>query len=393
MNNRKNKKSIGSIIRVLLITGVGGIIGFVAGYGGVSMMKAFININSDNFLLWYGMLIASIFISFFLHIIIHESGHLIFGKISGYTFVSFRIFNIMFIKKDGKLVRKKFNIVGTGGQCLMMPPEPVDGRYPYILYNLGGSLLNFVFSGISFALVLLLSYTFSIFALIFIPFTIVGIFTGLSNIIPLKISGIANDGYNALTLGKNTIARHVLRLTLQINALTSVGTRYRDMPAEWFDLPDQTDLNDSIAVSSAILRFNYLFDRQEFDKAKELAWHLLNTADKMLEVHKNELRCELLFIEIIGGCRKEEIDRFFTRQLNKYIKATSSYVSRQRLLYAYAKLVTLDDAEAKKVLKQFEKVCTSFPNLGEIAGERDMIIVIDNAAKKNNSLCRCGQSE
>ena len=63
-----------------------------------------------------------IFAAYFIHAVIHEFGHLVFGLLTGYKFISFRIGNFMFIKKEGKLRVKLFNIVGTGGQCLMMPP-------------------------------------------------------------------------------------------------------------------------------------------------------------------------------------------------------------------------------------------------------------------------------
>ena len=80
----------------------------------------------------------------FLHIALHETGHLIAGKISGYGFVSIRIFTMTFIKVNGKLKVKRFSMPGTLGQCLMSPPEPKDGKFPYFFYNLGGSLINFI---------------------------------------------------------------------------------------------------------------------------------------------------------------------------------------------------------------------------------------------------------
>ncbi|MBO5413517.1 MAG: hypothetical protein J6A29_04410, partial [Clostridia bacterium] len=58
-------------------------------------------------------------ISSYLHTIIHEAGHLVFGLLSGYKFVSFRIGNIMLIKIKNKLKFKKFSLLGTAGQCLM----------------------------------------------------------------------------------------------------------------------------------------------------------------------------------------------------------------------------------------------------------------------------------
>ena len=61
-------------------------------------------------------------LAMFLHSVVHETGHLVFGLLTGYKFVSFRIGSIMLIKESGKLRLKLYNIVGTGGQCLMMPP-------------------------------------------------------------------------------------------------------------------------------------------------------------------------------------------------------------------------------------------------------------------------------
>ena len=41
--------------------------------------------------------------SIFLQVLLHEGGHLVCGLATGYRFVSLRIFNLTFIRKDGKL--------------------------------------------------------------------------------------------------------------------------------------------------------------------------------------------------------------------------------------------------------------------------------------------------
>lgn len=56
-----------------------------------------------------------LYAAFFLQIIIHEAGHLIFGLLSGYRFCSFRIGSLMWIKKEGKLQLKRYSIAGTAG--------------------------------------------------------------------------------------------------------------------------------------------------------------------------------------------------------------------------------------------------------------------------------------
>ena len=64
----------------------GGVIGF---YGA----KIFVD-ESGNKEMALSCLIVLV-VSYFLHIIIHESGHLLFGLFSGYQFVSFRVGSLM----------------------------------------------------------------------------------------------------------------------------------------------------------------------------------------------------------------------------------------------------------------------------------------------------------
>ena len=74
-------------------------------------------------------------------VITHEAGHLICGLLTGYRFVSFRVFSVMLLRENGKLKWEKHKVPGTAGQCLMAPPQKENGNYPYRLYNLGGILV------------------------------------------------------------------------------------------------------------------------------------------------------------------------------------------------------------------------------------------------------------
>ena len=92
------------------------------------------------------LLIAGMYAALVLQIIIHEAGHLVFGLLTGYRFSSFRIFNLMLVKESGRLRLRKLNIAGTGGQCLMCPPDLVNGTMPFMLYNFGGAIMNILAS-------------------------------------------------------------------------------------------------------------------------------------------------------------------------------------------------------------------------------------------------------
>ena len=368
------KKKFSKIAEALIMTVIGFLIGAAVGAAAVSFLPS---LGIKNIIVGF----TTLLLGFILHVFIHEFGHLVAGKMSGYGFVSIRFFNIIFIKKDAQLIRKKFNIAGTLGQCLMSPPEPKEGKYPFVLYNLGGGLMNFIFSTIFLALYFLFSSVFEL-SWIFSLLAFIGIAIGLFNILPLKMSGnMPNDGYNALTLGKDKLARSALWALLNINALGTKGVRFRDIPPEQINFIEETTPNNcknAIITNVKLYKFSWLMDRHDFQEAKTFAENLLNTTEKMLDILKNELYCELLFLELIGDCRKEEIECLYDKNLKKYIKATSSYISRQRLQYAYAKLFLKDDAEATKALEKFNKICLSYPFEGEIAENRDLIAVVDD---------------
>ena len=86
--------------------------GFFCGYAildyvdklGLTLPLALLALASGFALLAFSML---------LQIIIHEAGHLLFGLISGYHFVSFRIGSYILVKgPEDKLSLKRFHLAG-----------------------------------------------------------------------------------------------------------------------------------------------------------------------------------------------------------------------------------------------------------------------------------------
>ncbi|MCL2081828.1 MAG: M50 family metallopeptidase [Oscillospiraceae bacterium] len=324
--------------------------------------------------------LASLFIGFMLHIILHEAGHLIAGLLSGYKFTSFRVGSIMISRQDGKLTWGRFSIAGAGGQCLMSPPQPTNNTYPFALYYLGGGLMNFIASGIFIAVFLLTKDTFQYSGDIFITLAVVGVFLGLMNILPLKIGGIVTDGHNVIFLTKSERTRQANWLLLTANARISSGERAKNLPEEWFVFPENYDFNDTLSANIATMGLARLIDCHKFDEAKIFAQTILNKGDKLIELLKNETRCELLFLEIIGEKRPDEIERLFTPELKKYIAASKTHPSKHRLMYAYEKLVSQNNEKAQKSLVVFNKICLAYPFAGDRESEKELIGTIEGLA-------------
>jgi len=248
LEKKNKKKKLGKVIGIIIYFTV--CIGLGILIGVLTSLKTGPEGGKEEPSIFLFTIFISVIISFYLHIIIHEGGHYIFGKLTGYKFTSFRIGSITFIKEDDKIKIKKFSIAGTGGQCLMEPPEYKEEKFPFILYNLGGGLLNIVVSIIS-----LILYTFAK-SVYFSGFLIcligIGVILAIINIVPLRVGGVANDGYNIILLKRDKNSRYAFYRQLKVNALLAKGTRIKDMPEEWFNLPEGADLNNPYYGSSCM---------------------------------------------------------------------------------------------------------------------------------------------
>ena len=372
MKKKKNYGDIAAKIIMLLTGAVCGIfIIFTMNFFG-TLVK-----GPAAFLLMFAEAMIIMYRASFVQTIIHESGHLIFGLITGYKFVSFRIGHFMFIKEKGRLKIKLYNVVGTAGQCLMMPPQ-WNEKIPYRLYNLGGCIMN-----AATALFALAAYFAAgaegFFALCMAMLAVMGLSMALTNGIPMRVGGISNDGMNAALLGKKENTLRAFWLQLYVNGLIAKGERYRNMPREWFRLPEGEELSDPICCAMGVMLYNFCFDMHEFDEAEQTINYMLN-APGLLDVEKNELLCELLFLRVLRGAPKEEIDSLLTPKLNKYIKATANYVSRRRLAYAYQLLYLKNYSTAQKCLEVFERTAATYPYSAETENEREIIEIVKQKA-------------
>lgn len=320
-----------------------------------------------------------LYIAVFLQIIIHELGHLVFGLCSGYTFASFRIGNFMLVKKDAGIQLKRFSLMGTGGQCLMIPPDMKNGRIPYVRYNLGGPLFNLLFSAFSYGLYELSKNTFS-HSTFFSILAIVGIAFTLTNGIPIRSGAVNNDGYNAYSLKKNKEALWGFWLQLKINGLTTADVRLKDMPEHWFVVPSNEALKNSICATIGVFACARAIDEMNFDLARETAKKLLDGPSDLVQVHKNMLISELIFCELIGENRIDILKTLYSKEFSKYVKAMHASPSVIRMQYAYELLANHNESTAQKLLDKFEKIQHSYPHICEIQGERELLAYVQSIA-------------
>jgi len=370
---KKQKKS--TLYSYLVFILIGAVIGFLVIFIPTRIMdnNSLSNSGSIDFILYLGTLFFSMLIATYIQIIIHETGHLVCGLLSGYKFVSFRIRSFTLIKKAGKYSLKTFKVPGTGGQCLMMPPELINGNLPYKLYNLGGTLFNIIFSTIAILCLAFLELPVTIFSFLLI-FSILGILFALLNGIPMKLSGIANDGYNIKSMAKDNVALRIFYLQLKINGLQTEGVRLKDMPDKWFEVPENINLKDGLHLSLFLFISARYFDKLDFEKARQCLNDIETYAENLIGLYQKERTCELLFFEIIGECRPEVIKELYTDDIETYVKQFNKYMfSKKRLLYTYTIAVEKDSLKAEKIFKEAIKMQASYPLAGDADTELEIM--------------------
>ena len=329
---------------------LGGILGGIISFAFIDYTEKVGNLTIKIIIIFLCCLV----LCFNLQIILHELGHLLFGFFTGYKFVSFRIGSTIWVK-DEKLRKGKYKLKGTGGQCIMLPPEPVNGKFPYILYNLGGVIVNLCTVILGILFMKQSSFNITITSSLFYVFSFIlfltGLFSTIINGVPYYSDSMVNDGYNVLALRKNKILKKSYYIMLKTNALQVKGKRIGELPYEWFLLPEDADLNNPINASIRILEGNWYYDNFQFEESKTCYETLINSSVKILDVVKQELFCELLYFELVSFQRNDIIESLYTNKLKRYIKATKFMASRQKLLYACAVVIEKDLKKAEEIYK------------------------------------------
>ena len=190
---------------------------------------------------------AAIFVAIVVNTLFHELGHLIFGLLTGYRFLSFRIFNLMLIRENGVLRFKKHAMPGTLGQCLMAPPAYQGGNFPFMLYNLGGILFGGIVSLalVIVALIVEMHMTLQFFCLMA---GWIGLVLNFVNAIPQSGKKAMNDGTNTHYAKHSLAAKTALWNQLQYVSLHANGFRAKEMPDTLFSVPPAEELNNPLTV-------------------------------------------------------------------------------------------------------------------------------------------------
>lgn len=362
---KKKENKSGQIIFTLGFGSIGGVCGW--------MLAKMIKGKSFGEICFLAVAcILFMYAGMFLQIVLHEAGHMVFGLLTGYRFSSFRIGSYMLLKMDGKWKIRRLSIAGTGGQCLMAPPEWKDGKIPYVLYNLGGSIINLAVGGLSIYFAWLCR-DITLLAFFWKMMAIIGVGFALMNGLPIHMGVVDNDGCNARSLGKTPEALHAFWVQLKAQEQIAAGVRISEMPEEWFHVSSEEALKNSMIAVLGVFECNRLMEQMKFDEADRLMEHYLSLETGIVGLHRNLLVNDQVYCELVGANHTERLQKLLDDRQQKIMKTMKKYPSVLRTEYAYALLAEKDEKKGQEIKARFEKMAEHYPYPVDIEAERKLM--------------------
>ena len=191
-----------------------------------------------------------------IFVAVHEAGHMVFGLLSGYSLLTYKVGPFEWYRKDEK-VRFRINSLSSMvlGQCLMIPPKPKKKVKPkFFMYNAGGLIFSYLMDIILVALFFLISNIYFKYTLL--PMISISMFLTLNNSIYQK--GGINDVCNHVVVKNNPKYINSIMFQLEVIANITNGKRYG---AKALYEPYFEEKLNHITLPVAQLRFNYAIDK------------------------------------------------------------------------------------------------------------------------------------
>ena len=340
----RKKSGRGMLVFLLICAMFGGVLGFLGvyvleeGLVGVEVVPPFPLKKSLEFV-YLILVIIGFYVMMLIHVIAHEAGHLVFGLLTGYEFLSFRVGSFTIVKKDGKLIRKKIKTPGLAGQCLMSPPEWKDNeKFPYILYNLGGGFMNLFLCLLAVPLFFIhvpfLAWAggFSIF---------VGVIFAITNVVPMTV-GVPNDGKNCLLCSKSRENQRAIYLQLKMNAMLSDGAEVTELTEDLFVIGPKEELNP-LTFFVRLLEYYKYVELGEDEKAEVLLATLEQNGQKLPVAFINTLDLERLYRMLLAKSPLVELAVYSKMMQPVFLKVKD--ISILRVKYAYLALLSDEERE------------------------------------------------
>lgn len=367
------------------------VIGAALGFGGGLMIAGALprGLGFGQMLLHTGAAAAVFLIGIPVQIILHEAGHLAFGLATGYRFVSFRIGALVLMRSGRRFQLKWMPMPGTGGQCLMAPPEGAAAGLPVALYNLGGVAANLITALLCAWAALYPGAAAGQWRALLAGIAFWGLWLAVFNGIPMKVAGIQNDARNLLDIRRNPASREAFFAVLRVNALLAQGVSPAKAGGALVQPPQDADASDALVAQVLLARYLHLLDAGDIPQALQVLSRLNAARDGMLPLLRTELDCELLYAHLMLREDIAAARALYTPQVKQYLNKMA-LMDKKRTLAACLLMLDQDRAAARAMCAKALSLEKRFALPGVVALEKRLIQAVmarcDAAAQESGAL-------
>ena len=317
--------------------------------------------------------LLSVIVAMQFAVFIHEFGHFVTGRISGYRFKSFTFLGKTLYRDNDKFKIKKSNLpAAAGGQCLMMPPDGKD-IFPYKLYNYGGVIFNLL-TVIIFLIVFYFNMDNDTYIGTFLDdlsfmSIIINIFLAISNGLPIVLSGVPVDGRNIKEAGKSENRKKAFCKYFIIEKNFSEGMHILDFDYEFFKLDiKEGELDNFFIAYIEYMRIIYLIVKGDGAKLKDDIKRLSPHLKNLPLYYKAAIRGELMsYIILVDELNEFMLDLNFDEDLKYLEKMKVDLVYKIKAVKAY--FIDENIEKSKEYLNIYEKNIKGKLSSGELETE------------------------
>lgn len=310
----------------------------------------------------YLFIMIWIILAFVFQVLVHESGHCIFGLLTGYRFLSFRIFNLILTNNKGKIHIGKYSYQGSLGQCLMQPPVMKDEMFPFVLYAMGGTIMDAVLLIIALSMASSMSISFLVNTGLIVC-SLYALANIIGNAIPITGAAINNDGTNVYYFMKDKQA--VKSTYIQLNLVSKMmdAATYKDLPEEYVTVPEGSDLKNGLIAWHKITQCYYNMELGRWEDAMHCINEIENAGGKKCQLLKNCILAEKLFLYIMMKKNSSEIEDLH-KKLKKILKKDSD-IQIYKVKKAYEIYKCMNASEKEMIFNEVLHRCENYPYKGE----------------------------
>jgi len=288
-------------------------------------------------------------IALLLHVFIHELGHVLFGKMSGYTLMAVSVLGFWSLRTDEGKKRIYMPIQGAMGGTISLPKDGYRNDTPYKMMIMGGVFMNVLLTVICF--IVLLTDVNALVNLTMTAAVVAGLFAITTNAIPVTMGFVVNDAMLLRMFNESDASKHCAYYAHMRTFAVLKGSD----PGE-IRVPCELPYGNRLADTVRFFLAENAVMKKDYETAETGFADLLNNTEDGNVVSKLT-KMYLILIRLIGNADREIVDSLYDKKMKKFVKAFAQTAhTALLLLVAYEKRFSAGENDVDKLVKRFNKI-------------------------------------